>query len=153
MMVRVAIALGLASLLAACGGGGSSGTQSVTVTGADGNKVTATSTELGSAATQNCASRPDFAPLYPGAKIEICNAAHMEATGKDAGSIIYKTDATPEAVLAFVKAETAKAGLKPGMDMATMYSAVDGTKRTTMTHAEPDPAGGTKVVLNWGKTP
>jgi hypothetical protein len=150
-MVRLAMALGLTGLLAACGGGTTTtvDTKSTSITTTDGNSVTETS--LGGAAAQNCAAKPDFAPVYPGATIVTCGSGNVEATAKDSGSIIYKTSASPATVIAFAKAETAKSGLTPGMDMPTMYSAIEGTKRTTMTVVEPD-GSGSRVVLTWGKS-
>lgn len=135
--------------LSACGGGG---TQKTTVVTADGNTMQVSSAALGSAAAQDCAAKPDFASVYPGGRITICNAGHMDATGKDAGMLIYHTDASPATVLAWVKEQDAKAGLKPGMDMPTMYSATEGTKRSTMTAVKTE-GNETLVTLTWGKSP
>ncbi len=132
-----------AVLLAGCGGA-----SKTTVTTVDGNTVTVSTG--GTIAGKDCSSKPDFAPLYPGGTITICNAAHFDATGKDAGSILYTTSATPQAVLAFAKQETAKSGLAPRLDLPNMFSAGEGNKRTMMVHVEAKPDG-THVVLNWGK--
>jgi hypothetical protein len=138
-----------AMLLAGCGGGQpTAATTSVT---SDGNTVTvATGGEA--AAGTDCSAKPDFAPIYPGGTIILCNSAHMAATGKDAGSAIYRTSAAPATVLAWVKQQTAKSGLAPRIETASMFSAGEGNKRTIMTHVEAE-GSGTRVVLNWGKAP
>lgn len=143
--MRIAI-LAAAALLAGCGGGGTtSSTTTVVMT----NQGVTASTATGST---DCAAKPDFVPIYPGSTIVHCSSAHIDATGKDAGSIISHTDAAPAAVLAWVKDATAKAGLKPGISTDKMVSAVDGTARSTATFVTADGTG-TNVVTNWGKAP
>jgi hypothetical protein len=139
-----------AILLAGCGGQPAN-TTTATGTAASGAPAITSKTPLGTGTT-DCSTTPDFAPIYPGATIVDCSSHHFDSTGKDAGSVISHTDAAPAAVLAWAKEATAKAGLKPGISLPDMYSAIDGTKRTTMIHVEAD-GSGTKVVTNWGKTP
>lgn len=97
----------------------------------------------------DCSSKPDFAPVYPGGVISICNAAQIGSASKHAGSVLYTTTASPAEVLAYAKEETAKSGLAPRLSTNNMFSAGEGLKRTMMTHVEVRD-GTTHVVLNWG---
>ncbi len=135
-----------AGLIAGCGGGGTTSSTTTVVLTNQGMTTTAVT------GSTDCATKPDFVPIYPGSTIVHCSSAHFDSIHADKGSVLSRTDAAPATVLAWVKEATAKAGLKPGISTDTMVSAVDGTARTTMTHAEADPAGGTRVVTNWGKT-
>jgi hypothetical protein len=150
--MRIKAALALAVLLAGCGGGktdsAATGT-GIPVESAPDAKRVAIGPVTGTG-SNDCSTKPDFAPVYPGAKITICSAGHIDATGKDGGSVIYTTDAAPDVVLAWVKDQNVKAGLKPGMALPSMISAMDGTDRTTMTHVTPA-GSGSKVVVNWGR--
>lgn len=105
----------------------------------------------GAEGSADCPGKPDFAPVYPGAVIRLCSTPPAGMGGPQAGNVLYTTSATPEQVLAYVKDQTAKAGLSPSLSTANMFSASKGVKRTTMTHVEVKD-GATHVVLNWAAT-
>lgn len=144
-MTRVAIGLGLAALLSACGG----------KQAAD-NTVSATETRVAEILSANgsndCKKNPDFAPVYTDAKISVCSSAHFDATGKDAGTVSYSTAAAPATVLAWSKEHATKSGLAERISNDKMFSAGEGQKRTIMVMALPD-GSGSKVTVNWGKRP
>lgn len=154
--MRVAIGAGLALLLAGCGGG-------TTVT-SNTSSTTSTSTRepasdakmadplTASGGSNDCSKNPDFAPIYAGATIKVCSSTHFGNTGKDAGSVSYTTDAAPAAVIAFARERAAKAGLTVRIESETMLSASEGSKRGFAMFASPD-GSGTKVTVNWNRTP
>lgn len=103
------------------------------------------------AASTQCDSLPDFAPLYAGAVVSGCfKGASTVRENHDSGTAIYAAKATPAEVLAWYKQETAAKGLAPSLASDTMFSARDGEKRTVMIlTAAKD--GGTQVTVNWGR--
>jgi len=118
----------------------------VTVTGQDGS----TTIVGGKAAAE--AKMPDFAPLYPGSKIEnaIANLGNDKADG---GTLVYKAAATPEAVVAFYKEKAAASGFKTEMDAnmgaARMFAASDETSGKALQVIASVADGGTSVQVIW----
>lgn len=93
---------------------------------------------------------PDFAPLYPGAKV-VGGAGGDSATGKG-GMVNFETGDAPEKIVAWYKAEAQKAGLKVAGEMTTpdmrMVTAQDeATGRSLQVHASAKEGGGTSASL------
>lgn len=153
-MVRMTIAIGLAALLTACGGGASSsgntGAGSGTGTSAGATPDAVAALTGGVEGSNDCSKNPDFAPVYAGGEIRVCSSAHFDATQKASGSFSYATSAAPAAVLAWSKAQADKAGLAQRISTDKMYSAGEGTKRSLVIFARPDGAG-SRVTVNWTK--
>jgi hypothetical protein len=121
-----------------------SGGQTVTV-GEDGVKVAAKGEQAGA---------PDFAPIYPGAKVESIVTGIGQAGGATSGGMAsLSVSATPQQVIDFYRTSAANAGLKAGMDMGSgggaSFSASDeATKR--MVQVIVSPAGDkSNVQLIW----
>jgi len=118
----------------------------VTVTGKDGSTTIITD----KSAIQ--AGMPDFAPLYPGAKTEnaIANLGNAKADG---GTLVYKAEATPEAVVAFYKEKAAASGFKTEMDAnmgaARMFAAGDEASGKALQVIASAADGGTSVQVIW----
>ncbi len=142
-MSRVTIAVGLAVLLAGCGGA----KPAANTKGSD----IVTAVTGGVQGSNDCSRNPDFAPVYAGATIKVCSMAHFDATAKDAGSFNYTTPVAPAVVLAWSKEQAVKAGLTERLSTDKMFSAGEGSKRTLMVMALPDGTG-SRVTVNWGKT-
>ena len=151
-MVRIAIAIGLAALLAACDGGGvPSGGNAATGSSADAKPGLGADLAGGVQGSNDCSKKPDFAPVYAGATIRVCSSAHFDATGKDAGTVAYGTTAAPAEVLAWSRSEATKSGLAERLATDKMFSAGRAGK-TLMVMALPE-GSGSKVTVNWGVTP
>ena len=93
---------------------------------------------------------PDFAPLYPGAKV-VGGAGGDSSTGKG-GMINFETGDAPEKVIAWYKAAAGKAGLKIAGEMTTpemrMVAAQDdATGRSLQVHASAKEGGGSTASL------
>lgn len=93
---------------------------------------------------------PDFAPLYPGAKV-VGGAGGDSSTGKG-GMINFETGDAPEKVIAWYKAAAGKAGLKVAGEMTTpemrMVAAQDdATGRSLQVHASAKEGGGSTASL------
>ena len=88
---------------------------------------------------------PDYAPLYPGAKVDA-----SIASGDGGGMVAFETSDSQQQVMTFYKQKTASAGLVSKMDMTTdngmVYLAqtadekkmlqVAASKQGTTTHAQ-----------------
>lgn len=120
----------------------------------DGYKVTspdgAATIVSGKAAAE--AKMPDFAPIYPGSKVE--NAIAKVGNDKaDGGTLIYKAAATPEAVIAFYKEKSAASGFKTEMDAnmgaARMFAAGDEGSGKALQVIASAADGGTSVQVIW----
>ena len=98
----------------------------------------------------DCASLPDFVPLYADARVETCVSGPGVDPRHESGTVIYTTGATPEAVIAWYKEKANAQGLAPALSNATMFSAREGSKRSLMAMTE-TARGATKVTLNWGR--
>ena len=121
----------LALLLAGCGSSGDSN-KSVVIE-KDGKTVTV---------GKDCA-RARFVPIYADAKVTTCVA------DPGRGTIIYASEATPGAVLAFYKTEAEKAGLKVNLQTDMNLSASAG-KRTLMVMSMTQ-GSENQVTVNWGE--
>lgn len=96
---------------------------------------------------------PGFAVLYPGAELEAPPTTASGASG-NGGLVTFRTDATPDEVVAFYEQRAATAGLRPVMGMsqgdARAFGAsageADGAKLQVV--AAPD-EGATSVQLSW----
>ncbi|MBO9714230.1 hypothetical protein [Sphingomonas sp.] len=130
-------------LLAGCGGHGG-GNESAEAPGA-----AATAAAAANPSTASCADKPEFVPVIAGAALVNCASGDVDATGRHSGMLVYTTQATPGAVLAWSKAEAGKAGLGLKMDMETMISAGDGD-RTLAVFTTPEQPRGARVTVNWG---
>lgn len=147
-MRKTILIMGL--LAAGCGG------PSVTVTTGDGTKVTTSANGSVSVATGNdsavtaaCADKPEFVPLYAGAKLTTCVSNKVAATGRVSGTAVYTSDAAPGIVLAWSKDQAVKAGLEPRIGTDTMFSATQGDRTlAVMAAAE---GSGSQVTVNWGE--
>ena len=99
-----------------------------------------------------CAGLPDYAPLYPGAKLTLCTQGDS-TPGKIGGAVGFISPDAPDAVTALYKAKAAAAGLKTGLDMdqggSKVFSAQDGD-RTMRVQALPEANGGSTAILTWG---
>lgn len=158
--VLVAVSV-LAVSLAACGKAEDSGKpavavrkDSVTVKASDGH---ATVTTGGGAAIAAAANLPDFAPLYPGASVEM-SAAGQGAAGENAegGTVTFTTGATPQQVVDFYKQKTGEKGvpsqMNANMGQALMFAAADESgARSLQVIASPTGAG-TNVAVTWART-
>lgn len=116
----------------------------VTVTGPDGQ----TGKFMSGEAAANFL--PDFAPLYPGAKV-VGGAGGDSSTGKG-GMINFETGDAPEKVIAWYKAAAEKAGLKVAGEMTTpemrMVAAQDeASGRSLQVHASAKEGGGSTASL------
>lgn len=97
---------------------------------------------------------PEFAALYPGAELD---AAPTTASGDsgEGGLVTFRTDATPDEVVAFYERRAVAAGMRPVMGMsqgdARAFGAsageTEGAKLQVV--AAPDEAGATSVQLSW----
>jgi hypothetical protein len=155
--MRIAMAIGLAALLAGCGGGNTSSTTTTTSTTSNGTTTTSTSDSAGSVTaltggvegSNDCSKNPDFVPIYAGGTIKVCSSAHFDSTHKTSGSVSYTTPAAPAAVLAWSEAQAARAGLPKRMSAGTsMLSFGAADKRMMVVIAMPD-GSGSKVTVNW----
>lgn len=99
---------------------------------------------------------PAYAALYPGAELD----GRPTIGGGEAGAgglVTFRTQATPDQVVAFYKARAEDAGMRSVMGMnqgdARAYGAAgdanDGPRLQVV--AAPDPAGDTSVQLTWSE--
>jgi hypothetical protein len=92
---------------------------------------------------------PDFAPLYPGAKVQ----AAVTASENGGGTVSFETNAQPADVIAFYKQKTGAAGLAEKLNMAAegnltyMAADADGKKTVQVVATKADP--GSHVQVYW----
>lgn len=154
-IVLVATAIAAVSL-AACGKKEDEGKPTVQVTG-DGYKVTSAdgsaTVVTGKAAAR--AQMPDFAPVFPGAKADGA-VAGLNNDKSDGGTLVYKAEATPEAVIDFYKREATAKGFKTEMDAnmgaARMFAAGDEASGKGLQVIASAAEGGTSVQVIWTTT-
>jgi hypothetical protein len=147
-MVRVTIAIGLAALLAACGGGGTPAAGNAAAgTSADATPGSVAELTGGVQGSNDCSKNPDFAPIYAGGTIKVCSSAHFDATAKTSGSTSYTTPAAPAAVLAWSRDQATRNGLAERMATDKMFSAARAGK-LLMVMALPE-GSGSRVTVNW----
>ena len=112
----------------------------------------AAETETAAAAAIPCVGLPDYAQVYPGAKITLCTQGDS-TPGKIGGAVGFTSRDAPDAVVARYRDIAAAAGLKTGMDIdqggSKVFSAMDGD-RTVRIQALPEADGGATVILTWG---
>jgi len=117
-----------------------------TVTSKDGSATVVT----GKAAA--AAKAPDFAPLYPGAKVE-SSVAGIGNDKADGGTLVYKVAAKPDAVVAFYKQKAAAEGFKTEMDAnmgaANMFAAGDEASGKALQVIASAADGGSSVQVIW----
>ncbi|HWU94758.1 MAG TPA: hypothetical protein VN029_04125 [Sphingomonas sp.] len=136
--------IGLALLLAACGG------PKTTDDPAAQNVIDAASKGTSAAvAAGTCAGKPDFVPIYKEAKIISCTSGDVAATGKRSGTVIYTDFASPSSILTWSKQQALASGLALSIEDGTSFSAAEGGKRTLRVMAETGTAR-TNVTVNWG---
>ncbi|MES2035865.1 MAG: hypothetical protein V4466_16990 [Pseudomonadota bacterium] len=151
-ILLVAAALAAVSL-AGCGKKEESAKPSVTATG-EGytarSKDGTVSVVTGDAAGK--AKVPDFAPLYPGARID----SAMDGIGNDqahGGTLVYKVDASPEKVVDFYKEKASAGGFKTEMDSnmgaAHMFAAKDEASGRALQVIASGAGGGASVQVIW----
>lgn len=99
---------------------------------------------------------PEFAILYPGAELDAPPTTASGVSG-NGGLVTFRTDASPDQVVAFYEQRASAAGLRPVMGMsqgdARAFGAsageADGAKLQVV--AAPDEAGATSVQLSWSE--
>lgn len=141
--------LGSTLLLAACGGGVSSDTTS-DPTGQNVAAAAANGTSAAITAAADCSNRPDFVPVYEGARITTCVSSGDGTPRHVSGTIVYLVKAQPAEVLGWSRAQANASGLGQRLSTATMYSAGEESKRSLMVMVEPMD-GGTRATVNWGR--
>ncbi len=98
------------------------------------------------------ARMPDFAPLYPDAKIET-DVAEVGNDKADGGTLVYEVEASPAEVVAFYKEKSAAAGFKTEMDAnmgpAHMFAASDKASGKALQVIASDAGAGASVQLIW----
>jgi len=147
----------LAVSLAACGKKEDSGKPVVAVAPGGvtvkGNDGTATITTGGGAAVAAAANLPDYAPLYPGASVEMSAASAPGDESSVGGTVTYMTNATPQQVVDFYKQKSAAKGvpakMNANMGAALMFAAADDSGARSV-QVIATPAGtGTNVAVTW----
>lgn len=112
----------------------------------------AAESKTAAAAPISCTGLPDYAPLYPGAKVTLCTQGDS-TPGKIGGAVGLTSSDAPPALVAFYKDSAAAAGLATGMDVdqggSRVFSAMDGD-RTMRIQALPEAGGGSTAILTWG---
>lgn len=161
-MRAIVIALGLCVALAGCGQKSEkektttidTNNGSVTVSG-NGTHMVVKSDNGQSTVEYNAggnvhADMPDFAPLYPGARVTASIAGSGNTGGKGAMVTISTPDA-PDAVIAFYKKHAAAAGFTDKMTMnsgdSTMYVATKDKASLQVTASKT--GDGTQVQVTW----
>lgn len=136
-------------LLTACGGGVSSETTG-DPTGQNVAAAAANGTPAAITAAADCSNKPDFVPIYEGARITTCVSSADGTPRHVSGSIVYLVKEDPAKVLGWSRAQANASGLGQRLSTATMYSAGEATRRSLMIIVEPM-NGGTRATVNWGR--
>ncbi len=158
MRLVIAIAAVAALSLTACGKEPEEARPGVTVN-ADGYTVksadgSATITAGSGAASAAGANLPDFAPLYPGGKVEGAIAGvTSENNAAQGGSVIFFTTAAPRQVVDYYRKKAESAGLSTQMDndmgQALMFAASDDATKRGLQVIVGAKDGGSHVTLTW----
>lgn len=159
-MKRTLAATGLLAVLALAGCGQSTPAEPTV----EAEAVTATTVEAsvaepasvaGTAATPAAPGAPAFAVVYPGGRMD-APATVAQGPSGPGGILVFTTEATPDAVVAFYRAQAESAGLKPITAMnqgeARAFSAGDGAGgrgQLMSVVATPVEGGPTSVQLDW----
>lgn len=158
MRLVIAVAALCAFSLSACGKKPESDKPTVSVTpggySVKGNDGSATITAGAGAASAAAARLPDFAPVYPGGKVEGTIASVADAgDGAEGGSVVFTTTASPRQVIDFYRRKTEAAGLaaKMNADMgqATMFVAQDEATKRGVQVIVGGQDGGSNVTVTW----
>ena len=157
----IALCLAMGVLVAACGK--SADKNSVTISGNGGNVTVSgdsghmimksddgkTTVEVNSNGIGNVAM-PDFAPLYPGAKV----LSSVTGSGNGGGAMVmFKVAAAPADIIAFYKQKTAAAGMGETLNAsegAGMMFVASKDKKTVQVIATKSDSG-TQVQVIWAK--
>jgi len=121
----------------------------VSIAGKEGNVTISGNGQHMTMKADNGAKMPDFAPLYPGAKVE----ATVTASENGGGTVSFKTTAQPAEIIAFYKQKTGAAGLAEKLNMSSegnltfMAAAADGKKTVQVIAAKADT--GSQVQVYW----
>lgn len=140
--------LTIALLASACGDGVSADTTH-DPTGQNVATAAANGTPAAIAAATDCSNKPDFVPVYDGARITTCVSSADGTPRHVSGTIVYQVQATPAEVLGWSRAQTNASGLGQRLATPTQYSAGEATRRSVMIVVEPL-NGGTRATVNWG---
>jgi hypothetical protein len=161
--VIVAISLSACVLVTGCG---KSSERSITIPGKDGNVTISGSGDTehmtvktaDGTATMDVnanggvhASMPDFAPLYPGAKVT-SSLAGTGANGTKSAQVVFAVSAAPSDVIAFYKQKSDAAGLVQSVNATVndsmMFEAGKDKKSIVVTATKG--TGVTQVSIAWG---
>lgn len=98
---------------------------------------------------------PSFALLYPGATADT-PAVIASGEAGEGGMVTFRTDASPDEVIAYYREQAAQAGLRPVMGMnqgdARAYGAADGEPDGAKLQVVAAPSDGTtSVQLSWSE--
>lgn len=147
--MRILLVVSACVLVAACGDSG----QVTEVTTRTDNGTTSVQTARGDASV-SCDQKPDFLPLYAGARPTFCSSGTSESDTKHvAGIVMFAAPAAkPIDIVTWYKQQAARQGMEDGIhtDLASgTYSAQakDGSRRfMVMAEAAGNDA---KVTINW----
>ncbi|MDP1630771.1 MAG: hypothetical protein Q8L66_05065 [Caulobacter sp.] len=155
----ITLAAMVALPLAACGKTEDSGKAAVVATSPDsytirGEDGAVTVAQNASAAAAAASGLPDFAPLFPGARVSsTVSGVGSGARNAEGGSVVFTSDKTPRQIIDFYKARAAATGLASAMD-ADMGAALmfvgqnKADKRGVQVMASPE-GGGSTVTVTW----
>jgi hypothetical protein len=119
----------------------SDGSSTVTVTDNKGATVTV-------ASSGTTASMPSYAPAFPGSTV-----VTTVTTPDHGGMVVFKTSASPDAVIAFYKKSVADAGFKDNLDMTsgdtTTFSASDTKSKHGVNVIVVKNEDGTQAQVTW----
>lgn len=125
----------------------SNGGKDYTVTSADGKKQMHVS-----ASAEAPANMPEFASLYPGARVQ-ASLTGDQSRGPGGGGVNFMTTASPADVIAFYRKKAKAAGMEESMNNASAASAMlvaENTQDKTGLHVVAINEGGqTNVQLYW----
>ena len=122
-----------------------------TLKSGDGTATVSTGVQAAAAAAT---SQPDFAPLFPGGKVESA-VSSVSSQGGDAqgGTVTYTVDVAPAKVIAFYKDKAQAAGFKTQMDAnmgaALMFVASDEATKRGLQVIASGKGESTSVVMTW----
>ncbi|MBP7649769.1 MAG: hypothetical protein KA085_06695 [Phenylobacterium sp.] len=108
----------------------------------------AAETKTAAAAPIPCEGLPEYAPVYPGAKVTLCTQGEA-APGKIGGAVGFTSPDAPGAILAFYRAKAAASGMS-GIDgdVAIVFRADDGP-RVVRIQVLPEAGGSSTAILTW----
>jgi hypothetical protein len=119
---------------------------SVTIKGNDGKTVF----EVNANGVTN-AKTPDFAPLYPGAKVQAAFSSHEN--GSQAGTVTLLTQSAAAEIIGFYKQKAQAAGLAETLSMSSggtqIYAAGNDKTKQSVQVSAANGNGGTQVQVTW----